>query len=147
MNRADINLAVLASVLVLAGVSASSTSRRGTAAEAAQAGTRSLPTFDVDRAWPKVPAKWKLGDASSFAIDARDNVWLLHRPRTLKPDEAAMAAPPVMVFDQAGNNIKAWGGAGSGFEWPEREHGIHIDKQGFVWIGGKSCPPNGLPRP
>jgi DNA-binding beta-propeller fold protein YncE len=56
-----------------------------------------------------------------------------------------MAAPPVMVFDTAGNFIKAWGGAGSGFEWPEREHGIHIDHKGFVWIGGNSCPDNGLP--
>src|ERR1051326_7964607 len=70
----------------------------------------SLPTFEVDKTWPKVPAKWKLGDASSFAIDAKDNVWLLHRPRTLKADQAAMAAPPVMVFDTAGNFVKAWGG-------------------------------------
>ena len=105
----------------------------------------SLPTFEVDKDWPKVPAKWKLGDASSFAIDAKDNVWLLHRPRTLKPEQAPMAAPPVMVFDTAGNFIKAWGGNGSGYEWPEREHGIHIDSKGFVWISGNNCPTNGLP--
>src|SRR5712691_4771537 len=104
-----------------------------------------IPTFEVDHSWPKVPAKWKLGDESSMAIDAKDNVWVLHRPRTLKPEQAAMAAPPVIVFDTAGNYIKAWGGAGSGFEWPEREHGIHIDSKGFVWIGGNSCPTNGLP--
>ena len=45
-------------------------------------------------------------------VDAQDNVWVLHRPRTLKPEQAAMAAPPVIVFDAAGNYIKAWGGAG-----------------------------------
>src|SRR5580692_10955634 len=106
---------------------------------------RSLPMFEVDSAWPKVPAQWKLGDASSIAIDAQDNVWVLHRPRTLKPEQAAMAAPPVIVFDTAGNYIKAWGGAAAGYEWPEREHGIHIDYQGFVWLGGNSCPTNGLP--
>ena len=117
----------------------------GTEAAAQTPAARSLPMFEVDPAWPKIPAKWKVGDASSFAVDAQDNVWLLHRPRTLKPEQAAMAAPPVMVFDPAGNNIKAWGGAGSGFEWPEREHGIHIDHKGFVWIGGNSCPTNGLP--
>jgi DNA-binding beta-propeller fold protein YncE len=117
----------------------------GTQAAAQTPAARSLPMFEVDPAWPKIPAKWKVGDASSFAVDAQDNVWLLHRPRTLKPEQAAMAAPPVMVFDPAGNNIKAWGGAGSGFEWPEREHGIHIDYKGFVWIGGNSCPTNGLP--
>jgi len=92
-----------------------------------------------------VPAKWKLGDPSSFAIDAQDNVWLLHRPRTLKPDEAPMAAPPVMVFDSGGSFIKAWGGAGNGYEWPEREHGIHFDYKGFVWVSGNNCPTNGLP--
>ncbi|MBM3819618.1 MAG: hypothetical protein FJW14_11495 [Acidimicrobiia bacterium] len=107
-----------------------------------------MPVFEVDREWPKVPPKWKLGDPSSFAIDAQDNVWLLHRPRTLvKPDDAKLAAPPVMVFDAAGNFVRAWGGAGgagSGFEWPEREHGIHIDHQGNVWITGNDCPTNGI---
>src|SRR4051812_46530105 len=104
-----------------------------------------LPQFEVDRAWPKVPSKWKLGDASSIAIDAKDNVYVLHRPRTLKAEDAAMAAPPVMVFDQAGNFVKSWGGAGSGYEWPEREHGIHIDHHEHVWIGGNNCPEGGNP--
>jgi NHL repeat len=114
-----------------------------THAMAQTAATRLVPTFDVDPSWPRVPVKWKLGDQSSFAVDARDNVWLLHRPRTLPP--AAIAAPPVMVFDSAGNFIKAWGGPGLGFEWPGREHGIHIDYKGYVWIGGNSCPTRGQP--
>jgi len=111
----------------------------------AVAQTRNLPTFEVDRSWPKVPPQWKLGDPSSIAIDANDNVWVLHRPRTLKPEDASKAAPPVIVFDPAGNYIKAWGGAASGHEWPEREHGIHIDNKGSVWISGNNCPTNGLP--
>ena len=115
------------------------------ASSALSAQPRSVPTFEVDRSWPKVPAKWKLGDPSSVAIDAEDHVWVLHRPRTLKPAEAGRAAPPVIVFDAAGNYIKAWGGAGKGYEWPEREHGIHIDYKGFVWLGGNNCPTNGLP--
>ena len=114
------------------------------AATTASAQMRALPTFEVDRAWPKVPAKWKLGDASSIAIDAHDNVWVLHRPRTLQPGDAAMTAPSIVVFDGAGNFIKAWGGPGKGYEWPEREHGIHIDHQGFVWVGGNNCPTSGL---
>lgn len=111
---------------------------------AAQPPGRSLPSFEVDHAWPKVPPKWRLGDASSIAIDAQDHIWVLHRPRTLKPDEPA--APPVIVFDSAGNYIKAWGGDGQGYEWPQREHGIYIDHKGFVWLGGNNCPTNGLPR-
>src|ERR1700730_13815070 len=101
MKRSGIHRAVLAGLIVLAGADATWVFRAVLAAQAVRAQTRSLPMFDVDRAWPKVPAKWKLGDASSFAVDAQDNVWLLHRPRTLKDPDFAMAAPPVMVFDQA----------------------------------------------
>ena len=115
------------------------------AADVMQTKARALPVFEVDPAWPKVPPKWKLGDASSIAFDAQDNAYVLHRPRTLKPDQAALAAPPVMVFDAAGNYVKSWGGTGSGFEWPEREHGIHIDRNGHVWIGGNNCPEGGNP--
>jgi hypothetical protein len=118
------------------------------------AGTRSLPMFEIDRNWPKVPAQWKLGDVSSFAVDAQDHIWLLHRPRTLvKPEDVPKRAPAVMAFDIAGNYIKAWGGdpaAASGasgnaaYEWPQREHGIHLDSKGFVWITGNNCPTNGI---
>jgi DNA-binding beta-propeller fold protein YncE len=107
--------------------------------------TRAIPTFAVEPSWPKVPPQWKLGDASSIAVDAQDNVYVLHRPRTLKSEDAAKAAPPVMVFDAAGNFVKSWGGPGDGFDWPEREHGIHIDHKGFAWIGGNQCPTSGTP--
>jgi len=140
-----VNWAVLIAVAPAATVGEKWLSSAVFSAQAAEPTSRSLPIFEVDRAWPKVPPQWKLGDPSSIAIDAQDNVWVLHRPRTLKPEQAAMAAPPVIVFDTAGNYIKAWGGAGKGYEWPEREHGIHIDYKGFVWLGGNSCPTNGLP--
>ena len=105
---------------------------------------RNVPAFEVDASWPQVPEKWKLGDPSSFAIDAQDNVWLLHRPRTLAPEQAGLAAPPVMVFAPTGKFIRGWGGAGGAYEWPEREHGIHVDAKGFVWLGGNNCPTNGV---
>ena len=104
-----------------------------------------VPRFRVDQAWPQVPAQWRLVDVSSIAIDAQDNAWLLHRPRTLSPDEATMAAPAVLGFDSEGNFLDAWGGAGEGYEWPQREHGLHIDHQGFVWLGGNNCPARNLP--
>lgn len=109
----------------------------------AQRQPRALPAFTVDAAWPKVPERFKLGDISSIAIDAQDNAYVLHRPRTLKGEDVAKAAPPVMVFDPAGNFIKGWGGDGAGYEWPQREHGIHIDHNGFAWIGGNQCPTSG----
>jgi DNA-binding beta-propeller fold protein YncE len=144
MKRKNLSRTVLIG-LVVAGVAAQWLSGAAPAAQTSQARARSVPSFEVDRTWPKVPAKLRLGDPSSIAIDAQDNVWVLHRPRTLKADQAATAAPPVIVFDTAGNFVKAWGGAGNGYEWPEREHGIHIDHKGFVWLGGNNCPTNGLP--
>ena len=112
---------------------------QGLAGASESQGSPGAPVFEVDPAWPQVPAKWKLGDISSIAIDAKDNVWVLHRPHTLPADQLAMAAPPIVVFDSAGRFLQAWGGAGSGYEWPEREHGIYIDYKGFVWVGGNHC--------
>src|SRR5262249_13204974 len=110
--------------IIAAGVSATSLSATKAAAQSPQAQARAVPVFAVDPAWPKLPPQFKLGDASSFAIDAQDNVWLLHRPRTLKPEDAGKAAPAVVVFEAAGNFIKAWGGVGSGDDAPQGDAGI-----------------------
>jgi DNA-binding beta-propeller fold protein YncE len=139
MKRTNLNRAVVLASVLMAGIGATSLCGTEAAAQTSPAPARSVPTFEVDPAWPKVPPQWKLGDASSIGVDAQDNLWVLHRPRTLKPEQAGSAAPPIMVFDAAGNFIKGWGGAESGGEWPEREHGIHIDHKGFVWVGGNNC--------
>lgn len=139
--------AVVIALVAAAGMGAAALMPIAAAAQtAAQAQTRSVPTFTIDPAWPKVPPQWKLGDVSSMTSDAQGNIWVLHRPRTLKGDDFAKAAPPVMVFDQAGNYVKSWGGDGPGYDWPQREHGIYIDGKGFVWLGGNNCPSNGLAR-
>jgi DNA-binding beta-propeller fold protein YncE len=142
MTRVRISRAFLIALIVAAGVEGKRLSTTELAAQASQA--RRLPMFEVDKGWPKVPEKWKVGDPSSIAVNAQDQVFVLHRPRTLKPDQAKMAAPPVIVFDSAGNYVKAWGGEGAGYEWPQREHGIHIDNKGMVWLGGNNCPTNGI---
>ena len=98
-----------------------------------------VPAFELDPVWPRIPAEWKLGDVSSVAVDAHDHVWVLHRPRTLAPEDERMAAPPVLEFDPVGNVVRAWGGPADGLEWPEREHGIHVDDEQNVWIGGNNC--------
>jgi DNA-binding beta-propeller fold protein YncE len=106
------------------------------------------PAYAVDAAWPKpLPNNWTLGQVAGVAVDARDHVWLIHRPRTLIDEEkgaalspprakCCVAAPPVIEFDSEGNLLRAWGGPGQGYEWFENEHGITIDHQGNVWVGG-----------
>jgi sugar lactone lactonase YvrE len=141
------NPTVVIALVAAAAMGATALTATGTSAQTpAQAQARSVPTFAVDPTWPKVPPQWKLGDVSSMTTDAQGNIWVLHRPRTLKDPDFAKAAPPVIVFDQAGNYVKSWGGDGQGYDWPQREHGIYIDAKGFVWLGGNNCPTNGLAR-
>ena len=101
-----------------------------------------VPVFEVDPSWPTIPHDWVLGQVASVAVDGRDNIWVLHRPRTVPDAEQADAAPPVLVFDTAGAFIRAWGGPGDGFDWPANEHGIHVDHEGYVWIGGNGGDPS-----
>jgi|SRR5690242_627696 len=69
--------AILCALLFAAAVAVNVTSDASLMAQADQHQGRSLPMFEVDHAWPKVPPQWKLGDASSIAIDAQDHVWVL----------------------------------------------------------------------
>ena len=107
------------------------------------------PRFEVDPLWPKpLPNNWYIGMTIGVGVDAQDHVWIVHRPDTISPNEAAAdqktgeccsKAPPVLEFDQAGNLIGHWGGPGEGYEWPESNHGITIDHKGNVWIGGNGA--------
>jgi DNA-binding beta-propeller fold protein YncE len=115
----------------------------------AQRATVEAPVFEVDPLWPKpLPNGWLLGMAIGIWVDEQDNVWIIHRGAAtlhnnekgaeLSPAiaECCKAAPPVLVFDPAGNLVRSWGGPGEGFQWPESNHGIHVDFKGNVWIGG-----------
>jgi hypothetical protein len=121
------------------------------AGRSSQLAARSLPSavpqFEVDPWWPKpLPNNWILGQVSGIAIDSRDHVWIVHRPRTLTVREAGavqtppisqccVPAPPVLEFDAQGNVVRSWGGPGRGHHWPESEHTIHVDDRDNVWIG------------
>jgi DNA-binding beta-propeller fold protein YncE len=102
----------------------------------ADAQTSAMPVFQVDSEWPKLPNNWVLGVVSSVAVDGRDHVWILHRPRTVEDSLKGRAAPPVLEFDANGTFIKAWGGDAKGYDWPVTEHGIFVDHKNIVWIGG-----------
>ena len=122
--------------------------------DAPHIGGGGLPQFAEERGWLKLPAKWRLGNTSAVSVDAQRHVWVLHRPRTLPESLRSMAAPPVLEFDSAGNFVQGWGPSadpGSSpmqneklpYEWPENEHGLHLDSKGFVWIVGNAMPQDG----
>ena len=105
------------------------------------------PRYEVDPLWPRpLPNHWVLGSTIGVWADAQDNVWIIHRSSaTLEDNEKALelkngdccaGAPPVLVFDRAGNLVRHWGGPGTGYDCPASNHGIFVDHQGNVWIGG-----------
>ena len=102
--------------------------------------TERVPTYAVDPAWPQpLPNRWILGAVVGVAVDSRQHVWITHRPTTLQPNETRSiwkAAPPVLEFDPNGALVSSWGGPGAGYEWPDLEHGIHVDASDHVWVSG-----------
>jgi len=114
------------------------------------------PKFEVDPFWPKpLPNNWVIGQTIGLAVDASDNVWIIHRPGSLEAKESYLtrkeadcctAAPDVLAFDQAGNVIHHFGKV-EGHDWPSSNHGITVDSKGNVWLGangaGQPGPPPG----
>ena len=146
-RRFYVSATVLAVIVVLAVAQLALQARlRAQAANAA-----AVPTFQVDPLWPKLlPNRWVIGVTIGLSVDARDHIWVLHRPSALTENEkgasltppasnCCTSAPPVLEFDQAGNLVSSWGGPGAGYEWPNSEHGLYIDYKDNVWIGGQDA--------
>ena len=109
------------------------------------------PTFEVDPFWPKpLPNHWILGSAVGVGVDSRDHVYIIHRGAMTLNERTEMGAatdppsgeccspaPYILEFDPAGNLMNAWGGEdGEDYTWPASNHGITIDPNDNIWIGG-----------
>lgn len=106
----------------------------------AMAGVQSLaaraPVFEVDPTWPSLPNDWVIRAVSKISVDSHDNVWLIHRPRSVPAGK--VAAPAVVALAQDGKVVHAWGGEGAGYDWPDVEHNIFVDRNDNVYISGSS---------
>jgi hypothetical protein len=126
------NLALVA-FLIAAGLSPRVLGRNAAAQN--MSGVK-YPIFEVDTNWPKLPNNWVMGNVSKIAVDKHDNVWLIHRPRTVAADK--ISAPPVVELDTNGKFVQGWGGEGEGYDWPDAEHNVFVDYKDNVWISGSS---------
>lgn len=152
-----IGCALVVSLIAL-GAASTVLDRRATAA---QSGAVQAPRFEVDPLWPKpLPNKWILGQTIGVSVDAQDHVWIIHRAGSLEPGEVhatttpktaqcCAPAPPILEFDPDGTLVGHWGGPGQGYDWPDSNHGITVDHNGNVWIGGngRGAPPAGRGQP
>ena len=88
----------------------------------------------------------KVGDARGRDDEAQPGA-----PSARPPTGAASigkcckVAPPVLVYDQAGNLVKSWGGPGQGYDWPDSNHGITVDLERQRLAGRQR--PEGHPGP
>ena len=121
---------------------------------------QSVPKYKVDVTWPKhLPNNWIMSTPTGIFVDKKDQIWVVHRTRMFAADEVGAAqnpptqeccipAPSVLVFDTKGDVVKSWGGPGYVKDWPNGEHGIFVDGDNNVWLGGAQLPglanPNGL---
>src|SRR3989475_7748472 len=87
--------------------------------------TVQAPMFEVDPLWPKpLPNHWLLGWTIGVWVDEQDHVWVIHsgagrlhvNEKGLEKNppisECCRTAPPILVFDPAGNLVRSWGGPG-----------------------------------
>jgi len=112
-----------------------------------EASPNGVPKFEVDPYWPKdLPNQWMLGQVSGIFVDSHDHVWVTNRPRSLENHDKYAAfdppqadcckpAPAILEFDADGDFVQGWGGPGTGYEWPDNEHGIFVDYKENVWVG------------
>ncbi|MGE3275101.1 MAG: hypothetical protein AB7O67_08305 [Vicinamibacterales bacterium] len=138
-------LAVLAACLLVPAAAAAQGANAAVAPGSPTA--ENLPVYEVDPTWPPtLPNDWIWGDIRGLFVDDADNLWVIHMPSSLTPQEIGAAvdppiadcckpAPPVLELDPDGKVLKAWGGPGEGYTWFDQEHGIYIDHNGFVWMG------------
>src|SRR5712671_6206570 len=143
------NVIIAGTLVTLVGALGVGQHRLQQTAEAQAKGAVQAPRFEVDPMWPDpLPNHWVMGNTIGVGVDKNDHVYIIHRGAgsleakeiyaTTNPpsSECCVPAPPVLEFDPEGNLVKAWGGPGQGFEWPESNHGITPDSKGNLFIGG-----------
>ena len=101
------------------------------------------PRFEVDPMWPQAAPERLVHRADDRRLGGhQDHVWIIHRNDSPDAVEAAAdqnpptgacckKAPPIVEFDAAGKVVNAWGGPGQGYDWPDSNHGIYADTEGF----------------
>ncbi len=143
-----IALALVAGVALLAcGAEVLESAAQSQSGDQAQA-----PVFEVDPFWPQpLPNHWVMGSVVGVGVDSRDHVFIIHRQAPLDArteigaaqdpptSECCVPAPYVLEFDPEGNLMNAWGGPGEGYTWPSSNHGITVDPNDNIWIGGNGA--------
>jgi DNA-binding beta-propeller fold protein YncE len=97
---------------------------------------QAVPHFEADPSWPKpLPKDWSTGLIGGVCTDSHDHIVILNRHMPVDPDyKTVKQAPPMIMFDLAGNVVNSWGDPA---KVPVYIHGCIFDKDDNLWIGGR----------
>jgi outer membrane protein assembly factor BamB len=73
--------------------------------------------YELQEGWGKLPDGWDYKEASSVAVDKKDNVYVFSR-----------GEHPMIVFDRDGNFLRSWGEGRF-----KRPHGLHMGPDETIW--------------
>ena len=94
--------------------------------------------YRIEEGWAKFPDGRKWGSTSGVDVDRDGNIWVFERcgerqdcgsSRNRGSNCAGSNLAPIFKFDRSGKPVKSFG-AGM-FVFP---HGMHVDKDGNVWV-------------
>jgi DNA-binding beta-propeller fold protein YncE len=106
-----------------------------------------VPRFEVDPLWP-MPLEYPyiLGPVSGLTVAPDGNILIVTRQDGFSQineinsvtSTGTCCTPSQAVLEYApdGSLVREWGGPDNGYDWPQRPHGIAIDPEGNIWIGG-----------
>jgi hypothetical protein len=80
------------------------------------------PQYRVDADWPKpLPNNWQMGQVAGISVGPDDNIWVLHRPRTLSSSEAGatQAHPGTFVCNPGGQPVEEAASCADGDEFQQ----------------------------
>src|SRR5713101_7653886 len=111
MKSRAASLVVLAAALMWGAHRFISAAETGVAAQSASPATNQVPVYEWDPTWPRqpFPKNWVVGAVVGVATDAKDHIWVVHRPKGAVPGtqgECCVSAPAVIEFDQAGSVVQ-----------------------------------------
>src|SRR5499433_1291136 len=93
------------------------------------------PRFEIDPYWPKVLPEGSItGQLGGVCVDSHDHVIVVNRRDiTEEEKETSLQAPPIIMFDAAGNVVSSMGDPAS---VPNSIHGCSFDHENNIWVGG-----------
>lgn len=114
------------------------------------------PRYAVDPLWPKplpvvrdadgLAHEWVTGMVGASCVDSHDHIITVNRgflPNGLLRQEGdqSIPAPPVVLYDTAGNVVDSWGDPsltpqGAAAVFPHGIHGCFADHMDNIWIAG-----------